>query len=741
MSRRVKGPGDGKSTIMLGGDGVMQQLGRTSDKCVLAYDRKQGILEIPIDSYASPGTPASGGAVPFTRVLELESGQVEPAWKKFRTEDGYTSLPNGPLKAASSAITSGKIDLTTEVVGILPPANGGGGGSIVIPGTPLNNVLLLGDGTNLVGQSFPLPIEMGGTGSTIYNGDGPLTLSLGVIDTQTLPAIWGGTGKTSYTIGDLLYAPATDSVDAIADVAVGNALISGGVGLPPSYGKVGLSTHVSGTLPIANGGTGVATAFPAGDVISSNGTTLSSVADVAVGNALISGGVGLPPSYGKVGLTTHVSGTLPIANGGTGFDASGLVSNGIIVKNNSGTAYAQRQLSSASGMTFDYDTNVAQVAVNLPQLLDTAALPTFTSAITTDSAASNTTAAHVMLRSSAGGAGGWANGRLFHATSANDHSLILNGLDKTAAAVASAPAWTSLTDSFVGVVNASNTLKRIPSTSVVMTTGGSQTVTGIKTFGDGLRTNLAANQIWVQPPTGFGIVIDVKQPATSGYIYGVPDAGYNNASFVICQPLNSGTPFVSGDILYGNSDGKRMLRLPAGPVGSLLRSTGSGLAPAWETGAWGNWILGGTGVVFATTVLLTPWRVGNPVAPAIAADIWTALGTTQNITVSNGIFTIGVSGIYSIDFHCTATFGAGSIPNAAQFITTVVVGANTFTTTDQPSGYTGVMTLSTWHHNQTVAVTAGQTLTVTISEVAMTNTITVVSGNSCRIGIVKLCSA
>ena len=39
-------------------------------------------------------------------------------------------------------------------------------------------------------------------------------------------------------------------------------------------------------------------------------------------SALISGGVGVAPSWGKIGLTTHVSGTLPVANGGTGATSS-----------------------------------------------------------------------------------------------------------------------------------------------------------------------------------------------------------------------------------------------------------------------------------------------------------------------------------------------------------------------------------------------------------------------------------
>lgn len=80
----------------------------------------------------------------------------------------------------------------------------------------------------------------------------------------------GGTGQTTYTIGDLLYASGAAALSKLAGVATGNALISGGVGTAPSWGKIGLGTHVSGTLalgsqvsgtlPVGNGGTGTTTA-------------------------------------------------------------------------------------------------------------------------------------------------------------------------------------------------------------------------------------------------------------------------------------------------------------------------------------------------------------------------------------------------------------------------------------------------------------------------------------------------
>lgn len=108
------------------------------------------------------------------------------------------------------------------------------------------------------------------------------TIDLTTKVTGSLPAANGGTGQSSYTIGDLLYASASTTLSKLADVATGNALISGGVGAIPAWGKIGLTTHVSGTLPIANGGTNqtsFATPVSGLDPIPYfNGTSLTSTA-------------------------------------------------------------------------------------------------------------------------------------------------------------------------------------------------------------------------------------------------------------------------------------------------------------------------------------------------------------------------------------------------------------------------------------------------------------------------------
>jgi hypothetical protein len=81
--------------------------------------------------------------------------------------------------------------------------------------------------------------------------------------------------------GDMTYTSADGTaIVALADVATGNVLISGGVATAPLYGKVGLTTHVSGLLPIANGGTALSTTPTAGQLFIGN--TTNSDYDLAV---------------------------------------------------------------------------------------------------------------------------------------------------------------------------------------------------------------------------------------------------------------------------------------------------------------------------------------------------------------------------------------------------------------------------------------------------------------------------
>jgi hypothetical protein len=127
--------------------------------------------------------------------------------------------------------------------------------------------------------------------------------------TGTVAAANGGTGQTSYAIGDLLFASASTTLSKLADVATGNAVISGGVTTAPSWGKIGLTTHVSGTLPTANGGTNL-TSFTANGV-----TYASSTSALATGSALTFDGTNFATTGTATATKLIPTGTSVTGNG------------------------------------------------------------------------------------------------------------------------------------------------------------------------------------------------------------------------------------------------------------------------------------------------------------------------------------------------------------------------------------------------------------------------------------------
>lgn len=160
--------------------------------------------------------------------------------------------------------------------GTLPVANGG-----TSVGTLTSHGVLVGEGTSAV---------VGVTGSTgqvlhAITGADPAfsAVSLTADVSGTLPIANGGTNLSSYTTGDLIYASAATVLSKLPGVATGNALISGGVGSAPSWGKVGLTTHITGTLAEGNGGTNQST-YTLGDILySSASNTLSKLAGNTIG--------------------------------------------------------------------------------------------------------------------------------------------------------------------------------------------------------------------------------------------------------------------------------------------------------------------------------------------------------------------------------------------------------------------------------------------------------------------------
>lgn len=142
---------------------------------------------------------------------------------------------------------------------------------------------------------------------------------------NVLTAVKGGTGQSSYAVGDLLYASSTTALSKLADVATGNALISGGVNTAPSYGKIGLTTHVSGTLPVANGGTGVASYTTNRILYATGATTLSTSANFTFnGTELTVSGVEISPGGSSIATNVAIGQNNPLGSITTGANNVGV---------------------------------------------------------------------------------------------------------------------------------------------------------------------------------------------------------------------------------------------------------------------------------------------------------------------------------------------------------------------------------------------------------------------------------
>jgi len=135
-----------------------------------------------------------------------------------------------------------------------------------------DNVVFFDGTTGKLVKDSGLTLSGSNTGDVTLENTHYLTISGQEITANTVGAAYGGTGLTSYTVGDIIFASGTTTLSQLSAVATGNVLISGGVGTAPSWGKVDLTNAVSGTLPVANGGTG-ATTFTSNGIVYGNGSS------------------------------------------------------------------------------------------------------------------------------------------------------------------------------------------------------------------------------------------------------------------------------------------------------------------------------------------------------------------------------------------------------------------------------------------------------------------------------------
>ena len=294
-------------------------------------------VDLSLDNVENTALSTWAGSTNLTTVGTINSG----SWNGDPIDSSYisTSFANSKQDTLTFGHSSGNALKTEEAIA--------------------ENKVLLGGASNVKGRTFAElkgDMSMGNVENiaiSTYAGSTNMTtmgtITTGTWNATTIAPTKGGTGQTSYSNGEILVGgdsglakatitagegiditngdgtitidgeDATSSNKGIASFSTDNFSVSSGA-VTIKAGGVDLTAEVTGTLPVANGGTGETSLD---DITSANNLlTVTAGADTIIGGDVTltvnEGNFDLDNIGGVLGLTDQVTGTLPVANGGTG---------------------------------------------------------------------------------------------------------------------------------------------------------------------------------------------------------------------------------------------------------------------------------------------------------------------------------------------------------------------------------------------------------------------------------------
>ena len=182
-----------------------------------------------------------------------------------------------------------------------------------------------------------------------------VTTLTGGLNTPLVPA-QGGTGLSSYAVGDLVYASGSTTLAKLADVAVGQVLVSGGVATAPAYSA---SPSITALTYTTNLKSTTALATPAALTATQATAFASTVSGAAIMGFGTTNDVSLMNRAGTVVLgvgpnttTVNMTGLLAVSGFGThDFNSSGTGTNEIFVRNSTDGAANAANIQAIAGTT------------------------------------------------------------------------------------------------------------------------------------------------------------------------------------------------------------------------------------------------------------------------------------------------------------------------------------------------------------------------------------------------------
>lgn len=334
-----------------------------------------GTINVP--AIQKPYLIINGSSFTVTVKVSGLTGVAVPAGKRTVVYNNGTDVGNQvdylatlalgtalPTSSGGTGSTSTQfVDLTTNVTGTLPVANGGtgvttstGSGANVLATSPTLVTPILGTPTsgNLANCTFPtlnqnttgtasnvtgtVAVANGGTGGTTQatarTGLGATTVGSNfftLTDPSAIRFVQINTDNTITTMDAATFRTAigagsgSGSVTSVGGTGTVNGISlsgtvtsSGNLTLGGTLSGVSLTTQVSGTLPVANGGTGGTTSTGSGAVVLATSPTLVSPLLGTPTSGNLANCTFPTLNQNTTGTAANVTGTVAVANGGSG---------------------------------------------------------------------------------------------------------------------------------------------------------------------------------------------------------------------------------------------------------------------------------------------------------------------------------------------------------------------------------------------------------------------------------------